>query len=190
MGLLAAVAVLMAISQTNALAAISVSAEYPSHGGPVQCYPDGTPAIQVAGTQNQVTIDIPDGLEISSLAIKSGNNVGCVRFDFPPGEQPGSATYSLPGTNPPQACYTVTLESDGDVVVMRVFVSDQCQGISHVQYLTRTDTTTFPTTLDTTLPTTNPGATPELDSVVLFGAGVAALAGYALYQRRKTSRQS
>ncbi len=54
-----------------------------------------------------------------------------------------------------------------------------------------TSTTTTSTTSSTTGsgPTTT-GATPELDSIVLFGVGVLALSGFGLYQRRRNGHRA
>jgi hypothetical protein len=138
-----------------------------------------------------VVITADPGNEITEIAIKSGNTTildpgECV-FVTETGNPADVQTFFSP---PGQPCYTITGLGSGTVTVTKFTTNpaNECQNISHIEWretpivITQTSTTTTTTTT-----TTNP--TPELDSVALFAAGGLALAGYALYQRRRAKRQ-
>jgi hypothetical protein len=149
-----------------------------------QCqYPNGTPFTNKTANNpgDTVVITAPSGDVITAVAVHDGNanpNLGqdqCAFFDT-------NGTFLN--------CYTVTGLGTTSVTVTRNTANSQCGNISFVSYDfgPSTTTTTTSTTTSTTGETTT-APTPELDSVVLFGAGVLALGGYGLYQRRRNVRR-
>jgi len=126
------------------------------------------------------TIITAGGATITDLAIHDGNaspllpENQCYQFTT------DGSFVSPVGHN----CYTVSGLGTATVTVTQSPQQD-CGGISFIQINTGTVTTTTTGTTTTTTTTTSPGATPELDSFVLFGVGVLGMAGYALYKRRR-----
>jgi hypothetical protein len=116
------------------------------------------------------------GLTVSAVWVKDGESIGdfCVKFTE-------NGTYIKEGVE----CYRASgFGTSGPVLVVNVNPTAQiCGAISHLEWVA--DGTTTTTTTTGTTGTTGPGATPELDSFVLFGVGVLGMAGYALYKRRR-----
>jgi len=153
----------------------------------------GTPFTNKTGDNpgNVVPITAPAGSVITEVAVHDGNstpnfNQGqCVDF---------TANGSFVAANG-VTCYTVSGLGTAAVQVTYTGTGagNDCGTISFVAFNTgpsiTTTTSTSTTTTTTSGPSTTTGATPELDSVVLFGAGVLALGGYGLYQRRRNVRR-
>jgi hypothetical protein len=136
-----------------------------------------------------VVIPAPSGSVITEVAIHDGNSTPnftqnqCVDFTTNGSfvAQNGVTCYTVSGLG--TASVTVTYTGTG--------AGNDCGRISFVSFNTGPSTTTTSTSTSTsTTGATTTAPTPELDSVVLFGAGVLALGGYGLYQRRRNVRRS
>jgi hypothetical protein len=141
------------------------------------------------------TITVPAGTTVTTVYVKDGANLdgtnnpdpnlpprGCAVFtEIGIYSEGGEQCYQVSSTNNTftgSTTITVTTLSGGGAG------SDNCGAISHIEW----------TALVSTGPPGGggnpPDATPELDSLVLFGVGALGLAGYGLYQRRRSTQKS
>jgi len=146
----------------------------------------------LTNTASSNTFSAPAGQVITAVAIHDGNSQ-----DF---GQDQCVEFTAPGTDSFKAsngvtCYTATGVGTASVTVTYTGTGagNDCGGISYIAYNTGPDTSTTTTTSTTTSPTgatATTGATPELDSIVLFGVGALALSGFGIYQRRRGAHRS